>query len=320
MREPGLAGLGTLKAGVMAAHDHAHDHAARHNQKQVFWAMLLTGGCMVAEVIGGVLAGSLALIADAGHMLTDTAALALAWAAFRVGHWPHDARRTYGYHRFQVLAAFVNSLGLIAVAGWIVIEAGRRLLSPVEVQGGLMLVIAGLGLLINLAALALLRRGDRENLNVQAAILHVLGDLLGSIGAIVAALAIIWTGWTPIDPLLSLAIALLIVRSGWLLLRRSAHILLEGAPDWLEIDELRAAVTAAMPAIRDIHHVHAWMLTSERSLITLHADVAPGADHQAALSAIRTILHERFGITHATIQVETAGCTDAETSRGGHST
>jgi cobalt-zinc-cadmium efflux system protein len=168
--------------------------------------MLLTGGCMVAEVVGGVLAGSLALIADAGHMLTDTAALALAWAAFRVGHWPQDARRSYGYHRFQVLAAFVNSLGLIAIAGWIAIEAGRRLLAPVEVQGGLMLAIAGLGLLVNLAAFAL-RRGDPENLNIQGAILHVLGDLLGSIGAIVAALVIIWTGWTPIDPLLSLAVA-----------------------------------------------------------------------------------------------------------------
>jgi cobalt-zinc-cadmium efflux system protein len=303
---------------MMAAHDHAHDHAARHNQQQVFWAMLLTGGCMVAEVVGGLLAGSLALIADAGHMLTDTAALALAWAAFRVGHWPQDARRSYGYHRFQVLAAFVNSLGLIAVAGWIVIEAVRRLLTPVEVQGGLMLVIAAFGLLVNLAAFALLRRGDPENLNVQGALLHVVGDLLGSIGAIGAALVIIWTGWTPIDPLLSVAVALLIVRSGWLLLRRAAHILLEGAPDWLEVDELRAAVTAAMPAIRDIHNVHAWMLTSERSLITLHADVAPGADHQAALSAIRTVLHERFGITHATIQVETAGCTDAQTSRAVH--
>ena len=177
----------------MAAHDHAHDHAARHNQKQVFWAMLLTGGCMVAEVVGGLLAGSLALIADAGHMLTDTAALALAWAAFRVGHWPHDARRSYGYHRFQVLAAFVNSLGLIAVAGWIVIEAVRRLLTPVEVQGGLMLVIAAFGLVVNLAAFALLRRGDPENLNVQGALLHVVGDLLGSIGAIGAALVIIWT-------------------------------------------------------------------------------------------------------------------------------
>jgi cobalt-zinc-cadmium efflux system protein len=166
--------------------------------------------------------------------------------------------------------------------------------------------------LVNLAAFALLRRGDPDNLNLQDAILHVVGDLLGSIGATVAALVIIRTGWTPIDPLLSLAVALLIVRSGWLLLHRSAHILLEGAPEWLEIDELRAAVRAAMPAIRDIHYVHAWMLTSERPLITLHADVAPGADLQAALSAIRTVLHERFGITHATIQDETAGCADAE--------
>jgi cobalt-zinc-cadmium efflux system protein len=138
-----------------------------------------------------------------------------------------------------VLAAFANSLGLIAVADWIVVEAGRRLLAPVEVQCGLMLVIATFGLGVNLAAFALLRRGHPENLNVQGALLHVIGDLLGSIGAIGAALVIVWTGWTPIDPLLSLAVALLIVRSGWLLLRRSAHILLEGAPDWLEVDELR---------------------------------------------------------------------------------
>jgi cobalt-zinc-cadmium efflux system protein len=294
----------------MAGHDHAHQHAARDNQKRVFRAMLLTGGFMLAEVIGGVIAGSLALLADAGHMLTDTAALALAWAAFRVGHWPHDARRTYGYHRFQVLAAFVNGLALIAIAGWIVIEAARRLLAPVEVLGGLMLVIALLGLLVNLVAFALLRRGDRENLNLQGAMLHVIGDLLGSVAAIVAALVIVWTGWTPIDPLLSLFVALLILRSAWLLLRRSAHILLEGAPDWLEIDDLRAAVTAAMPAIQDIHHVHAWMLTTERSLITLHAEVSPGADHQAVLRAIREVLRERFGITHATIQIETAECTD----------
>ena len=294
----------------MAGHDHAHHHAARDNHKRVFWAMLLTGGFMLAEVIGGVIAGSLALLADAGHMLTDTAALALAWAAFRVGHWPHDARRTYGYHRFQVLAAFINGLTLVAIVGWIAIEAIRRLLAPVEVLGGLMLAIAVLGLLVNLAAFAVLRGGDRQNLNLQGATLHVLGDLLGSIATIVAALVIVATGWMPIDPLLSLFVAVLILRSAWLLLRRSAHILLEGAPDWLEIDDLRTAVTSAMPAIQDIHHVHAWMLTSERSLITLHAEVAPGADHQAVLRTIRTVLRERFGINHATIQIETAGCTD----------
>jgi cobalt-zinc-cadmium efflux system protein len=238
----------------MAAHAHAHAHPARDNQKRVFWAMLLTGGFMLAEVIGGVLAGSLALIADAGHMLTDTASLALAWAAFRVGRWPQDLRRTYGYHRFQVLAGFVNGLALIAIVGWIAIEAVRRFFAPVEVLGGLMLAIAGLGLLVNLAAFAILRGGDRANLNLQGAVLHVLGDLLGSVGAIVAALVILWTGWTPIDPLFSLCVALLILRSAWLLLRRSAHILLEGAPDWLEMDDLRHAVTAAMPAIQDIHH------------------------------------------------------------------
>ena len=211
----------------MAGHDHAHRRATADNQRNVFWAMVLTGGFMVAEAIGGVIAGSLALIADAGHMLTDAAALGLAWAAFRVGRWPQDARRTYGYHRFQVLAAFVNALALVAIVGWIAIEAVRRLFDPVEIMGGLMLAIAALGLLVNLCAFAILRRGDHQNLNVQGALLHVLGDLLGSIAAIVGALVILWTGWTPIDPLLSLLVAGLILRSAWRLLRKSAHILLE---------------------------------------------------------------------------------------------
>jgi cobalt-zinc-cadmium efflux system protein len=294
----------------MAGHDHAHHRASADSQRRVFWAMLLTGGFMLAEVGAGIVAGSLALIADAGHMLTDTASLALAWAAFQVGRWPRDARRTYGYHRFQVLAAFVNGLTLVAVVGWIAIEAVRRFFAPVEVLGGLMLSVALLGLLVNLAAFEILRRGDRDNLNVHGAALHVLGDMLGSIAALVAALVILWTGWTPIDPLLSLLVALLILGSAWRLLRKSAHILLEGAPDWLDVAELREAVVAALPAIRDIHHVHVWMLTSERPLITLHAEVTPGADHQQALAAIQGILHDRFGIGHATIQIETVACAD----------
>jgi cobalt-zinc-cadmium efflux system protein len=170
-----------------------------------------------------------------------------------------------------VLAAFVNGLALVAVVGWIAIEAVRRLFEPVEILGGLMLAIAALGLLLNLAAFAILRRGDRENLNAQGAVLHVTADLLGSIAATVAALVILWTGWAPIDPLLSLLVAALILRSAWRLLRKSAHILLEGAPDWLDDAELRQAVTTALPTIRDVHHVHAWMLTNERPLITLHA-------------------------------------------------
>jgi len=291
-------------------HDHDHGEDAAGNERRVFLAMLLTGGFMLAEVAGGVVAGSLALLADAGHMLTDCASLALAWMAFRIGRRPHDARRTYGYHRFQVLAAFVNGLALIAIVLWIAIEAARRLLAPVEVLGGLMLAVAVVGLLVNLVVFWILHGGDRANLNIQGAVLHVLGDLLGSVAAIVAALVIFWTGWMPIDPLLSLLVALLIMRSAWLLVRKSGHILLEGTPEWLDVDELRRSLVAAVPPVEDIHHVHAWMLTSERPLLTLHARVRADADHDQVLKAVQEALAREHGIDHATIQIEPAGCTD----------
>jgi len=286
---------------------HGYGRAAADNERRVLWAMLLTGGFMLAEVVGGIVAGSLALLADAGHMLTDCASLALAWMAFRIGRRPHDARRTYGYHRFQVLAAFVNGLSLIAIVLWIAIEAVRRLLDPVEVLGGLMLAIAVLGLLVNLAAFWILHGGDRANLNIRGATLHVLVDLLGSVAAIAAALVIFWTGWMPIDPLLSVFVALLILRSAWMLVRRSSHILLESTPDWLDVDELRRSLAAAVPAVEDVHHVHAWMLTSERPLLTMHARVRPGADHDQVLKAIQEALVRDHGIDHATIQIERAG-------------
>jgi cobalt-zinc-cadmium efflux system protein len=294
-------------------HAHAHAHgadAAADNERRVFWTLVLTAGFMVVEVAGGIAAGSLALLADAGHMLTDTASLTLAWAAFRIGRRPHDQKRSYGYHRFQVLAAFVNGVALIAVTGWIAIEAIRRLLAPVAVEGGLMLVIASLGLLVNIAAFAILHGGDRENLNIRGAALHVLGDLLGSVAAIVAGGVIYATGWTPIDPLLSALVALLILRSAWLLVRKSAHILLEGTPDWLDVDELKAGLVAAIPAVQDVHHVHAWMLTSERPLLTMHARIQDGADRDRTLLEIRGFLERDYGIGHATIQLEPAGCAD----------
>jgi cobalt-zinc-cadmium efflux system protein len=287
-------------------HGHRHGHDPADNERRVLLALILTGSFMVVEVIGGLAAGSLALLADAGHMLTDTLALALAFVAFRIGRWPQDARRTYGYHRFQVLAAFVNGLTLVAIVGWIAIEATRRLLDPVEVMGGLMLAVAVTGLVVNLAAFAILHGGDRRNLNLRGAALHVLADLLGSVATIAAALVISFTGWMPIDPLLSLVVAVLIVRSAWMLLRRSGHILLEGAPDWPDEAELRDALVAAVPTVDEIHHVHVWMLTVERPLVTLHARVAPGVDQQEALHAIHRALAERFGIEHATVQIETA--------------
>jgi cobalt-zinc-cadmium efflux system protein len=291
------------------AHEDGHQHDGTDSERRVLLALILTAGFMVVEVIGGLAAGSLALLADAGHMLTDTLSLALAFVAFRIGRWPHDSRRSYGYHRFQVLAAFVNGLTLVAIVGWIAIEAIRRLLEPVEVVGGLLLAVALIGLAVNIAAFGILHGGDRRNLNLRGAALHVLADLLGSVAAIVAGLVISVTGWMPIDPLLSLLVAALILRSAWILLRRSGHILLEGAPEWLDETELRDALLAAVPAVREVHHVHAWMLTGERPLITLHARVAPGVDQQEALSAIHQALAERFGIDHATVQIEIGeGC------------
>ncbi len=288
------------------AHQHGHGHHGHDNERRVLLALVLTGSFMVVEVVGGLAAGSLALMADAGHMLTDTLSLALAFVAFRIGRWPQDSLRTYGYHRFQVLAAFVNGLTLVVIVGWIAIEAIRRLFEPVAVLGGLMLAVAVVGLVVNIAAFAVLHGGDRHNLNIRGAALHVLADLLGSVAAIVAALVITYTGWMPVDPLLSLGVAALILRSAWMLLRKSGHILLEGAPEWLDEAELREALVAAVPAVRDVHHVHAWMLTMERPLVTLHARVTPGVDPQATLAAIQRALAERFGIEHATVQIETS--------------
>ena len=302
------------RQGTGRAHDHAHGpgEVTADNARRVLWALWLTGAFTVAEFVGGLLTGSLALIADSGHMLTDTAALALAWMAFRVAGRPNDSRRTYGYHRFQVLAAFVNGVTLVILVGWLAFEAIDRLFNPVFVLGGPMLVIATLGLLVNLIALWILRSANKTNLNVEGAAIHVLGDILGSLGAILAAGVIMWTGWMPIDPILSVLVAVLVFRSAWIVIRRSGHILLEGAPDWLDVDALRRDLAAAVPEVEDIHHVHAWMLTDERPLMTLHATLAPGAGSHAALVAIRRFLEERYGVGHATIQIEPHGCADGD--------
>ncbi|MBB3189675.1 cation diffusion facilitator family transporter [Halomonas cerina] len=296
------------------SHDHGHHHAHAHghdSQRRLAWALLLTGGFMVAEVVGGILSGSLALLADAGHMLTDTAALALAWFAARISCRPADDKRTYGYHRVQILAAFVNGLTLIAIVAWIVVEAIRRLLSPVAVLGTPMLVIAVLGLVVNVVVFVILHLGDRDNLNIRGAALHVLGDLLGSVAAIVAAGVILTTGWMPIDPLLSLLVAALILRSAWKLTRESGHILLEGAPKELDVAHIAREVPARLPAVRDVHHVHAWSLTPARHLLSLHATLEEGADREATLVAIKAVLAEEFGVEHATIQLERRdGCVD----------
>jgi len=301
----------------MAGHHHGHGHGHGHghapsadSERRVFWAFLLTAGFMGAEVVGGLISGSLALLADAAHMLTDAAALALAWTAFRMARRPADARRSYGYHRGQVLAAFVNGAVLIAIVLWIFVEAGQRLLDPRPVLGGTMLAVATLGLVVNIVAFVILHGGDRRNLNLRGAAVHVLGDMLGSAAAILGALVILWTGWTPIDPLLSLLVGLLVLRSAWLILSEAAHILLEGTPAEIDPPGLRQALMEDIPDLEDVHHIHAWSLTPDRPLLTLHARVTASADPQATLVRIKQVLANRFGIDHSTVQIECGDCGD----------
>ena len=299
--------------GQAHGHDHGHDHGHasdvnESSERRVLWVMVLTGVFMVAEAAGGLLSGSLALLADAGHMLTDSASLALAWIAFRLGRKAADPQRTYGFHRFQILAAFVNGMALFVIAAWIVVEAVGRVISPVAVMGTEMLVIAAMGLVVNIAAFAILHGGARNNLNVQGALLHVLGDLLGSVAAIAAALVIMQTGWMPIDPILSVLVAILILRSAWRIVRRSGHILLEGTPDDLDPAAIGESLKARIPEILDVHHVHAWSLTPERPLVTLHATIGEEADQGAVLRAIHAELSRRFGVHHATVQLEPGPC------------
>ena len=300
--------------GAEQGHDHHHGHGPggvhAQNESRVAWAALLTGGFMLVEAAGGLLSGSLALLADAGHMLTDAASLTFAWLAFHIAHRPADWQRTYGFHRFQVLAAYSNGLTLAFIALAIVYAAIKRLHEPTEVLAGPMLAIAVVGLLINLASFRILHGAERENVNIKGAMLHVMGDVLGSVAAIAAALVIMWTGWMPIDPLLSALVALLILRSAWFLVRETGHILLEAAPAHLDVRTLREDLMAAVPGVEDIHHVHAWSLTQDKPMITLHARIADVHGGDRIASAIKAQLRERYGVDHATVEIECDACAD----------
>jgi len=292
-------------------HHHSHSHGATVTDEwRIGWAFLIIFVFMLVEVVGGLMAHSLALLADAGHMVSDAVALGMSWAAMRLGKRAADSERTYGYKRLEVLVAFVNGCTLFVIAAWIVFEAIRRFAAPSDVLGGTMLVVAIAGLLANIVAFLVLNSGNRENLNMRSAWLHVLGDLLGFVVAIIAASVILLTGWSPIDPILSLLVAILILKSAAQIVKSSAHILLEGAPPNLDLIALRADLPAALPAVAEVHHVHAWLLTEEQPLVTLHVRCAPGADPQSIIPAINRRLKDRFGITHSTIQVDPGECED----------
>lgn len=296
-------------AGHSPGHGHAHPNA--NNERRMGLAALLTGAFMFAEVAGGIAAGSLALLADAGHMLTDFASLSLAWFGFRLSRRPADWLRTYGFDRFQVLVAFANGLALFAIAAWIVYEAAERLMSTPEVSGGIMVVIAGIGLLVNVAAFVLLRGADRDNLNIRGAAIHVLGDLFGSVAALIAGGVILLTGWTPIDPLLSLVVAAIIVKSGWQVVAESGHILLEGAPGELDTRAIGPDLIANVKGVEGVHHVHVWSITQSRRMVTLHACIGEKQNSDKAVRNIKVRLKERFGLDHATVEIERGECADA---------
>ena len=294
-------------------HDHGHHHHGRgSSEARLSWALGITAVFMAVEAIGGFIAGSLALLADATHMLTDAASLVLALMALRVAKRPADDVYSYGHHRYEVLAAFVNGLALLALSAWIVVEAVHRLLAPQAVQGKVMLLVAGLGLAANLAGFLVLRGSHDHGLNMRSAVLHVFSDLLGSAAAMVAAGVILYSGWTPIDPLLSILVSVLILLGGWRITRQSAHILLEGVPPGFDVAEVGADVSHHVPGVSGVHHVHVWSLTDAKPMMTLHAVLEEGADRDAALPAIQARLRERFGVAHATVQIERAGCGPGE--------
>ena len=299
---------------VHAGHDHTHEHGRASSETRVLLTLGLITVFMVVEAAGGLWAGSLTLLADAGHMLTDSAALALAWFAQRAMRRPSDALRSYGHDRFSVLAALINGLGLVAIVIWIAVEAIRRLVSPEPVLGGPMLAIAAAGLLVNSGAFFLLNGADRGNLNVNAALLHVLGDILASLAAVVAALVILTTGWTAADPILSAVAGVLILRNAASLIRRSWHVLMEATPEGVDAEEIEAALES-LDGVADIHHLHAWSLVPGKPLITLHARVEAGHEPDDVLARIKQALTDRFAIDHSTIQMEKS-CPDPTEGHG----
>ncbi|MFU0506365.1 cation diffusion facilitator family transporter [Pseudaminobacter sp. NGMCC 1.201702] len=313
-------------------HDHDHDHShvptvTKDNERKILISFLIIFSFMVVEAVGGVISGSLALLADAGHMLTDAIALGLAYVAFRLGRRAADSQRTFGYARFEVIAGLINALTLFGIVGWILYEAVERFQEPQPVLAGSMFVVALIGLLVNVFVLWFLTRGDTDHVNVKGAVLHVMGDLLGSVGAIVAAVVIWYTGWTPIDPILSVFVSLLILRSAWSLLKNTMHILLEGAPANAGSTQIVEHLRKTVPGIQNVGHIHVWSLTSGRVLATLQVHPMDGVDVRALVRQVEAELKSKFNIDHPTIGIDwdgDASCSiekpsEASVSHAGHS-
>lgn len=287
-----------------------HDHgiADMRHERPLWWALGLTTAFLVAEVVGGLLTNSLALLSDAAHMGTDVIALAISLVAVRLARRPADAKRSYGYARMEAIGALINGGLLFLVAGYILWEAAGRFRSPPEVASAGMLAIASLGLVVNLASMRLLKAGSGDNLNMKGAYLEVWSDMLGSLGVIVGALVIQFTGWTIADPVIAVLIGLWVLPRTWTLLREAGQVLMQGVPAGMDLDEVRDMMLAH-PGVAKVHDLHAWALGSKQPVLTAHVVLEEGADDAEAIrTTLAAALDERFGIGHATLQVERIGC------------
>ena len=285
-----------------------HDHGVSNANERSLWIVLgLTTAFMVAEVVGGVMTRSLALISDAAHMFTDAAALAIALVAIRIGKRAADAKRTFGYYRFEILAAAFNATALFVVAGYILYEAYHRFRDPPEIQSVGMFVVALVGLGVNLVGMRILQGGADSSLNMKGAYLEVWSDMLGSLGVLLAAVAIYFTGWAWIDAMVAAAVGLWVLPRTWKLLKESLNILLEGVPSDVVISDVNSALLA-VPGVCGIHDLHVWALSSGRNSLSVHLEIVEGQDSQAVLRDAARMLGEKFSIQHTTIQVEDAAC------------
>ncbi len=286
----------------MASHAHANEEAGARNTRRLGATLALALTYMAAEIVGGWLTGSLALLADAGHMFSDAGALALSLVAVRLARRPHSARRTFGYHRAEILAALANAGTLVAISVFIFVEAWQRFHTPHAVQGGPMLAVAAGGLVVNLVSLSILHGGREDNLNVRGVWLHVLADTLGSVQAMAAG-ALIWAfGWGWADPLASVLIGALVLLSSWGLLREAVNVLMEGTPSHIDLDEVAAALTRVR-GVDGVHDLHVWTITSGFVALSAHVVAGPEAPPDL-LVRLRSTLDEEFAIGHSTIQVE----------------